>query len=386
MYNFDEGIERKGTNCVKWDVPFVTEDVIPMWIADMDFRVAPEIMKEIQRIGEQGAYGYQFLSEKYYTSVINWMKRRHHYEVTREEIIYVPNVVLGLKFGIEAVSDPEDEIIILTPVYGPFYRIVKNSNRILVESPMKNESGYYTMDFEDLESRIHEKTKAVMLCNPHNPSGRVWTKEELKQLVDICIKHNLYIISDDIHSELVTKEHTHTFVGLISEEARERSIILTSPSKAFNLAGIHLANCLISNEELREKYKKVSEESFAAENSVFVEAVLTAAYDKSEDWLDELNHYIENNVDYFVSGIKESIPQLEVYKPEGTYLVWVNFSETGIPKDEIKDYLLKECKIAVNEGEFFGKEGAGYVRFNLACPRKNVEMALERLKEKLSSK
>ena len=176
MYNFEEGIERRGTNCVKWDVPFITEDVTPMWIADMDFRVAPEITNSLKKIAEQGAFGYQFLSEKYYDSVVNWMKRRHHYELSKEEITFVPNVVLGLRFGIETVSDPGDEIIIMTPVYGPFYRIVRNSGRVLIESPMKNDHGYYTMDLDDFEKRISEKTKAVIICNPHNPSGRVWTK------------------------------------------------------------------------------------------------------------------------------------------------------------------------------------------------------------------
>ena len=382
MYNFEEGIERRGTNCVKWDVPFITEDVTPMWIADMDFRVAPEITNSLKKVAEQGAYGYQFLSEKYYDSVVNWMKRRHHYELSKEEITFVPNVVLGLRFGIETVSDPGDEIIIMTPVYGPFYRIVRNSGRVLIESPMKNDHGYYTMDLEDFEKRITEKTKAVIICNPHNPSGRVWTKEELTKLAKVCIRHHLYILSDDIHSELVTRGHKHTFIASVSEEVRDRSIVLTSPSKAFNLASIHLANCFISNKELREKYQKIADKSFAAENSAFVEPVLIAAYDKSEEWLDELNEYIEGNLDFFVDFINREIPDLEVRKPEGTYLVWVNFAKTGIPEESLKEYLLKECQVAVNEGEFFGKEGAGFVRFNLACPRRSIKVVLEKMKEK----
>lgn len=383
MYNFDEGIERRGTNCVKWDVPFITKDITPMWIADMDFRVAPEITDNLKKVAEQGAFGYQFLSDKYYESIVNWIKRRHDYEVVKEEITFVPNVVAGLQFGIETISDPGDEIIIMTPVYGPFYKIVKNSGRVLVESPMNNDHGYYTMDFEDFEKRISDKTKAVIICNPHNPSGRVWTREELEQLAEICVRRNLYILSDDIHSELVTKGHKHTFIGSISEEVRDRSIMLTSPSKAFNLASIHLANCLISNKELRDKYQQIAKDSFVAEGSAFVEPVLTAAYDKSEQWLDELNEYIEGNLDYFVDYIHREIPKLEVRKPEGTYLAWVNFANTGIPNENLKEYLLKECKVAVNEGEFFGKEGAGFVRFNLACPRNKITVVLEKLKEKL---
>lgn len=384
MYNFDQGIARKGTNCVKWDIPVITEEVTPMWIADMDFEVAPTITENLKKIAGQGAFGYQFLSDRYYQSTIDWMKRRHGYELTKEEICYIPNVVLGLEFGVEAVSEPGDEIIIMTPVYGPFFRVVNDTNRVLVESPMKNENGYYTMDLEDFESRITDKTKAVIICNPHNPSGRVWTKEELEALVAICVKHNLYILSDDIHSELVRKEKKHTFIATLSEEVRQRTLEFTSPSKAFNLASIHVANCFIANEEVRKKFQEISAKSHAAENNAFSEAALVGAYDESEAWLDELNEYIAGNIDYFVDYIQKEIPKLTVCKPEGTYLVWVDFRETGIPNEELQKYLLKECHVFVNEGNFFGKAGEGFLRFNLACPRSSVKKVLENLKEKFS--
>lgn len=384
MYNFDHGAQRKGTNCVKWDLPFMTDDITPMWIADMDFTVAPSISESLNKVVEQGVYGYQFLSEHYYESVISWMKRRHGYDLTKEEICYVPNVVLGLYFGVQAVSEPGDEIIIMTPVYGPFFSAVKDNDRHLVESPMKNDSGYYTIDFEDLESKITEKTKAVMICNPHNPSGRVWTTEELQRIADICCKHDLYILSDDIHSELLMKGQKHTFIGSISEDARQRSIIYTSPSKAFNLAGIHVANCFIANEKIREKYKEISGKSHAAENNSFSEAALTGAYDKSEAWLEELMIYIEENVDYFVSYIEKEIPKLTVRKPEATYLVWVDFRKTGIPANELQKYMKKECGVFLNEGDFFGTDGEGFLRFNLACPRQQIISVLEKMKGKLA--
>lgn len=384
MYNFDVGIERRGTNCVKWDVPFVTEDVTPMWIADMDFRVAPAITENLKKIAEQGAFGYQFLSDAYYDSVMNWMERRHGYHLEKDEIIYLPNVVSGLIHAVRTISNPGDEIIIMTPVYGPFYKVVNNTDRVLVESPMKNENGYYTMDLEDFESRITEKTKAVIICNPHNPVGRVWTKEELKALGDICVKHYLYILSDDIHSELVTKVHQHTFISMLSPEIRDRSFVFTSPTKAFNLASIHVANCFIANKELRERFVEIAEGTFAAENNAFSEAALLGAYNESEVWLDELRAYLEGNLDYFVDYIQKEIPVLNVYKPEGTYLVWVDFSNTDIPKENLKEYLLKECHVAVNEGEFFGALGEGHVRFNLACPRNKITPVLENLKEKFA--
>ena len=384
MYHFDEGIERRGTNCVKWDVPFVTPDVTPMWIADMDFEIAPAITENLQRIAGQGAFGYQFLSEQYYEAVISWMKRRHGLELRKEEIFYVPNVVLGMSFAVQAVSEIGDEIIIMTPVYGPFFKVTDDNDRVLVESPMKNADGYYTMDLEDFESWITEKTKAVIFCNPHNPSGRVWTREELQAFADICVKHDLYIISDDIHSELISEGHEHTFISSLSEEIRDRCIVCTSPSKAFNLASIHVANCFIFNEALREKYQAVSEQSHAAENNAFAEAALVAAYNDSEEWLIELNRYIDGNLEYFTDYVKREIPSLTVRKPEGTYLVWVDFRRTGVPSDKLHDYLLKECHIAANDGNFFGKLGDGFARFNLACLRQTVVKALEILKEKFA--
>lgn len=380
MYDFNREIERKGTNCVKWDSDFVTDNVMPMWIADMDFEAAPAIVKSLQKTVSQGVYGYTFLSEKYYQSVMNWMIRRHEYKLEREEISFVPNVVIGLSFAIQSISEPGDEILVPTPVYGPFFSVVNNNNRILVESPMKNEDGYYTMDFEDLESRITPKTKAVMLCNPHNPSGRVWTHQELEELAAICIRHRLYIISDDIHSELIPKERQHEFIALLSKEVRERTITFTSPSKAFNLAGIHVANAFIHQKDLRDKFNDIKEKSRAAEENVFAEAALTAAYNESEEWLDELNVYLEENIEYFVNYIQKNIPQLKVYKPEGTYLVWVDCRGLNLERKNVHDYLLEKCHIVVNDGEFFGEEGKGFARFNLACPRKNIEIALENLK------
>ena len=384
MYHFDEGIERRGTNCVKWDVPFVTSDVMPMWIADMDFEIAPAITKRLEEIAGQGAFGYQFLSDQYYEAVMSWMRRRHGLELKKEEICYVPNVVMGLSFAVQAVSEPGDEIIIMTPVYGPFFKVVCDNDRVLLECSLKNDNGYYTMDFDDFESRITPKTKAVILCNPHNPSGRVWRREELQAFADICMKHDLYIISDDIHSELITEGYRHTFISSLSKEVRERCIICTSPSKAFNLASIHVANCFVFNEALQKKYKDILERSHAAENNAFAEAALLGAYNDSEDWLDELNQYINGNLEYFVDFIKREIPSLTVCKPEGTYLVWVDFRKTEIPSVELHDYLLEECHIAVNDGNFFGKLGDGFARFNLACPRATVVKALEELKNKFA--
>lgn len=378
---FDRGVERRGTNCVKWEADFIKDGVTPMWIADMDFAVAPDIEKNLQRIASQGAFGYQFLSEQYYDSIISWMQRRHGYALTKEEIRYVPNVVLGLFFAVQTVSEAGDEILLTTPVYGPFYKAVAENGRKIVETKLINTDGYYTIDFEDMEKQITPKTKALMFCNPHNPSGRVWTEEELRKVADICVRHGLYIISDDIHSELVSKDAKHTFIPLLSEEARSRSIVLTSPSKAFNLAAIHVANCFISDPALREKYWGIAENSHAAENNAFAEAALCGAYssESSEVWLDTLNDYIEGNTEFFVKELREKLPEIGVRKPEGTYLVWADLRKLPIEPAHARDFVLNDCGIAVNEGTFFGADGNGFVRFNLACPRSRVEEAVKKL-------
>lgn len=381
---FEQGIERKNTNCEKWDAPFVKEGVIPMWVADMDFEVAPAITERLVNAAKKGAFGYQFLSEHYYNAVIRFMKEKHDYQIEKDWICYIPNVVLGLFFALQAVSEEGDEVIIQTPVYGPFYKVVRESGRVLVESPLRNQSGYYTMDFDDLEKKITDKTKALLLCNPHNPSGRVWREEELKRLVQICAKHNICIISDDIHSDIVAKDCKHTMIAPICREAGVKCITCTSPSKPFNLASVHVANCIIEDEEIRKRFLRLLAVNHVNSCNAFAEEALIGAYEESDEWLEKMNEYVEGNIDYFVNYLHENIPVLHVCKPEGTYLVWVDFSDTKIAQGNIKEYLSGNCRVLVNEGEFFGKSGKGFVRFNLACPRKNVEIALENLRAHFS--
>ncbi len=381
---FEQGIERKHTNCEKWDAPFVKEGVVPMWVADMDFMVAPAITERLVRAAKKGAFGYQLLSDRYYDAVIRFMGERHGYPVERDWICYVPNVVLGLFFGLQSVTEEGDEVIVQTPVYGPFFRVVNDSGRVLVESPLKNEDGYYTMDFEDLERKITEKTRALLFCNPHNPSGRVWKEEELERLVSICAEHDICMISDDIHSDIVTKDHEHRMIASICRRKGVKCITCTSPSKPFNLASVHVANCLIEDMEIRERFKGFLAAHHVNDCNAFAEEALIGAYEESGEWLAQMNEYVEGNLDYFVDYIHEHIPALKVRKPEGTYLVWVDFSGTEIAQENIKEYLCEKCRILVNDGEFFGRAGRGFVRFNLACPRKNVEFALENLRKQFA--
>ena len=384
MYDFNREIQRRGTKCVKWDESFVGKDVLPMWVADMDFEIAPAITKRLVEAAGKGVFGYQFLSDEYYGAVTRFMRDRHDYEVQKEWIVYLPDVVFGLHLAVCTFSEPGDEIILMPPVYGPFFRVVKENNRVIKECWMKNDNGYYTMDYEGLENSITEKTKAVMLCNPHNPAGRVWKEEELEKLVAICAKHNLPIISDDIHCDIVSKEHKHTMVANICRKMGVKCITLTSPSKPFNLASIHVANAIIEDKEVREKFQDVLAHCHVGNANAFSEAALIAAYDESREWLDEMNAYVEANHEYFAKYIQENIPALKTFKPEGTYLIWVDF--TGVEKvdGKPKEFLDEYCKILVNDGEFFGEAGKGFVRFNLACPRTYVEKALGILKEYFS--
>jgi len=381
MYNFDKGIERRGTSCVKWDEAFVGKDVLPMWVADMDFEIAPAITKRLVEAAGKGVFGYQFLSDEYYDAIIRFMKDRHEYDVKKEWITYLPDVVFGLHLAVCTFSEPGDEIILMPPVYGPFFRVVEQNNRVIKECWMKNENGYYSMDYDKLEAVVTEKAKAVMLCNPHNPAGRVWTVEELEKLVAICAKYNLPIISDDIHCDIVSKDHKHTMVANICRKMGVKCITLTSPSKPYNLASVHVANAIIEDEEVREKFQDVLAHCHVGHANAFAEAALIGAYDESREWLDMMNAYVEANHEYFAAYIKENIPALRTFKPEGTYLIWVDF--TGIDKvdGKPKEFLDEHCKILVNDGEFFGEAGKGFVRFNLACPRSYVKNALETLKE-----
>lgn len=381
MYHFEEGIERRNTNCEKWDADFVGKDVLPMWVADMDFEVAPAITERIVKAANQGAFGYQFLSEDYFRAVQDFMKERHDFAVEKDWICYVPNVCLGLFLAVQTVSEPDDEIIIQVPVYGPFFKVVEESGRKLIENCLKNENGYYTMNYDDLKAKITEKTKALILCNPHNPAGRVWTEEELERLVDICKEYDMCIISDDIHSDIISKDSKHTMIASICQKKGVKCICCTSVSKPFNLASIHVANCIIEDKELRERFSQLIRAFHVGECNAFAEGALIGAYQESLDWLDEMNSYVEDNIDYFVQEIHENIPDLQVRKPEGTYLVWVDFTHTQIPSEHLHEYLHKECRLLAEDGEFFGKYGKGFARFNLACPRRNVEEAVEILKK-----
>ena len=382
-YNFDEVIDRSNNFSAKWsemDKKYGSNDLLPMWVADMDFKTAPSVIDAIRERLEQGIYGYTTRPSSYNESIVNWASRRYGWNIKSDWIIFSPGVIPSISLIIKEMTNINDKIMIQEPVYSPFNSVVKDNDRELVISPLiKLEDGNYVMDFEDIESKIKD-VKMFILCNPHNPVGRVWTKEELKRLGDICIKNNVKVISDEIHGDIIFKGNKHIPFASISEEFAQNSITCTAPTKTFNLAGLQMSQIILPN---KEDYKKL-DSAFARldirRNNAFSLIATEAAYNHGENWLDKLLEYIEGNVDFAIKYIKENMPVLKVKKPEGTYLLWVDFSETGLSDEEVTKALVEKGKVALNNGISFGVGGKGYQRINLACPRSMVEEGLNRIK------
>lgn len=384
MYDFDSLIDRRNTSCEKWDdlvALFGRDDLIPLWVADMDFPTATPITEALKKRIEHNVFGYTFPSDDYYEAVIGWINRRHNWKVRREWITYTPGVVPGLSYCVRAFTEPGDKVIIQTPVYPPFYSVIKDNGREIVQNPLKLEDGKYHMDYDDLEKKIDSKTKMLILCSPHNPVGRVWKEEELKRLADICMRNNILIVSDEIHFDIVYNGNKHVVFGSISDEVRDNCVVLTAPSKTFNIAGLQVSNVIISNDELRKKFRYELQKDHISSPNIFGGEALIAAYNESEEWLEELLKYLEGNRDFFLSYINERIPKLKAIKPEGTYLIWVDCNGLNMDPDEIRDFFINKCRLALNDGRTFGEEGKGFMRFNIGCPRSLLKEALERIEK-----
>jgi len=384
MYDFDSIVDRRNTSCLKWDslgTLYGREDLIPLWVADMDFPAAKPITEALERRARHSIFGYTFPSDDYYNAVIGWMARRHNFKVEREWITYTPGVVPALSYCIRAFTEPGDKVIIQTPVYHPFYSVIRDNWREIVRNPLKLEDGKYHMDYNDLMKKIDSRTKMLILCSPHNPGGRVWKEEELKELADICIRNNILIVSDEIHFDIVYSGNRHIVLGSISDKIRDNCVVLTAPSKTFNIAGLQVSNVIISNEELRRKYRAEINKDHVSTPNIFGGEALIAAYNESEEWLDELLEYLECNRDFFIDYINKRIPKLKAMEPEGTYLIWVDCRGLNMSPDELKDFFVNKCQLALNDGGMFGEEGKGFMRFNIGCPRSLLKEALERIEK-----
>ncbi len=379
-YNFDELVERSGTNCVKWDES-PSPDVIPLWVADMDFRVAPAIQKALQQRMEHGVFGYNIVPETYYEAVISWFHRRHQWDIQRSWILYTTAVVPAMSCVIKALTMPGEKVLILSPAYNCFFSSIKNNGCEVLESPLKAVGDTFEVDFDDFETKCAgEKTTLFLLCNPHNPSGRVWTKEELQRMYDICKQHGVKVASDEIHCELVMPGHEFVPLGTITDDC----VVMNSPSKNFNTAGLQIANIICSHPSWRRRIDRAININEVCDVNPFGIVALQAAYNECEDWIDELNQYLWGNYQVLCDFIGENIPQWKVCRLEGTYLPWVDISAMGINSQELCDQLLREAKVWINPGTMYGSQtGEGYVRFNIATQRSRLKDALQRIKKYL---
>jgi cystathionine beta-lyase len=385
VYDFDTVIDRLPTSSSKWSYRKQrtgVEDVIPMWIADMDFACAPEIVEAIKARAAHPIYGYTVRTDAWYNGLINWMKKRHDWSrIQRDWICFSPGVVAGFNMTIQAYSHPGDKVILQPPVYYPMKNAIFNNGRQMVENPLKIVNGRYVMDYEDLEKKIDGRTKMIILCSPHNPVGRVWTRSELEQLVEVCERKDIVIVSDEIHLDLILGKIKHTPTAIVSEKAMQKTVTLVAPSKSFNVAGLTNSAAIIPNKKLRDAFLNVLQNNSVGGGNIFGAVAQEAAYAHGEPWLEELLVYLRGNLKYFEDFLAEKIPVLKVYPLEGTYLAWVDCTSLGMDDASLKEFMLKKAKLWFDEGTMFGSGGSMFMRINLACPRSTLKIALERLEK-----
>lgn len=380
-YNFDEEINRKNTNCAKYDglkKYFGYEDLNPLWVADMDFKTPSFINNAIINAAKNSLYGYSIDSDEIYQSIINWQNTQHNWKINKEDIYMINGVVPAYSACIEAFSEEGDEVIVQTPIYPPLFKCVNANNRkVVVNELKKDENGYYTMDLEDLESKITSKTKILALCSPHNPVGRVWSKKELEKLSLICIKHNIIIVSDEIHSDITFKKFTP--LASISKEIANQTITLNSAGKTFNIAGLNSAYAISKNQDLLNKFKKIAQKREIQSINFFGYIATKAAYDNGAKFVEELKKYLLSNIEFTKNYFEKNGLKIDFFQPEATYLLWLDFSKYNLSHNEIKNILLTKSKIALNDGVSFGSNGNKYFRLNVALSQNALEIALNQL-------
>lgn len=383
-YNFNEKIDRSNNHSAKWEEmgnKFVSNDLWPMWIADMDLKTAPVIIDAMREKLEQGIFGYVYRPASYYQSAADWIERRFDYKIDPKTLINSPGVVPTLSILVRLMTKADEKVLIQSPVYYPFSAVVRENEReLVVNSLVKDETGYYTIDFEDFEKKVSdEKVTLFIMCSPHNPVGRVWKREELQKMSELCLKYNVRVIADEIWRDIVMPGYKHIPVASLSKEVEHNTITCFSPTKTFNIAGLQASFATLPREE---EWKMLDEELGRLDvkrNSPFSLVGFEAAYTKGEEWLEELLIHLDGNMDYVVNFVKERIPEVKVRKSEGTYLMWLDFSGLGMTKEELSMFMQKEAKIALDDGFWFGENGAGFERMNIACPRYMVEEGMNRI-------
>lgn len=389
MGKFDIVHNRKNTRSVKWDglnSVFQTDDVLPMWVADMDFRAPEAVNEAIKKRAEHGIYGYTTIDADVEDAIIDWNKDQHNWDIDRTWITYSPGVVTSLLLAIQAFTEPSDAILIQTPVYPPFANSIASHDRKVLTNSLVENDHYYTIDFKDFEQKLTQGVKAFILCSPHNPVGRVWKKEELKQMADLCVKHDVLIISDEIHSDLVFAGHTHFPIASLSKEISHMTITCLSPSKTFNLAGLQASYIVTEDKEKRDILSSHFQKQGASQLNTLGNIALEAAYRHGREWLEELMTVLSSHKQYVIEQLEADTVGLKVIRAEGTYLLWVDCSSLEMTPQELQAFMIEQAKVGLNAGYTYGNEGDVYVRINIACPRETLEEGIRRIVHAIQNK
>lgn len=383
MGNFDKIINRTNTKAAKWDMLdtiFQSTDVIPMWVADMDFKAPKEVNDALIKRAEHGVYGYTIVDDALKNAIISWNEDRNDWTIKPEWLTFSNGVVTSLHMAIQAFTEPKDNVLIQTPVYTPFYNVIKAHNRSVVKNPLKYKDGTYYIDFEDFEEKLKNGVKAFILCSPHNPIGRVWKKDELEEMARLCLKHDVLIISDEIHSDLVFPGQKHVPIASLSEEVSNQTITCMAPSKTFNIAGLDASFVVTSNDEIRKNLdNEYNKQGFHNSLNTMGNIAMEAAYTHGAEWLDELTHLLESHYQYVADNLRKHAPELKVIKPEGTYLLWIDCSALDLDAKELQEFFVKEAKVGLNAGVDYGEEAEQFMRMNIGCPRSVLEEAVKRM-------
>jgi len=389
-YNFDEVIDRRDTNAVKLErckALFGTEDVLPLWVADMDFRTPDFIIDAIQKRLEHPILGYTMPSKSFYSASISWIKEHHDWNIQRDWFGFLPGIVPGLSFAVQSLTKPGDEIIVQPPVYYPFFHVIEKNHRVLVQNQLKEDNGKFVMDFDDLEKKFTSKTKLFILCNPHNPGGRVWTIDELRRFAAICEKHQVTIVSDEIHADMVLPGKTkHTPLATVSAWSEQNTVTFMAPTKVFNMPGLISSGYIIPNAELRHQFAEFLEASEMNSGNMFAYTAAVAAYENGDEWRKQMLDYVQGNIDFVADFLKKNVPQIKPMIPEASFLVWLDCKDLGMETDELHKFFSLKAGLGLNKGTIFGPGGEYHLRLNVACSRSILEKAMKQLKEAVSGK
>lgn len=382
-YDFDKVLDRRGTNCIKYDFTAensMPEDIIPLWVADMDWQAPDEVRERLIEMAEHGIYGYSGGKESYFRAVAGWMEDSHGWKVEKDWMVSAPGVVFAIAAAIRAFTEKGDSVMIQRPVYYPFGKMIEENGRVIADNTLCRENGRYTMDFEDMERQIADSNvRLFILCNPHNPVGRVWREDELRRLGEVCLKYGVLIVSDEIHHDFIFPGHRHVVLADLDERFRDITVTCTAPSKTFNIAGLQASNIFIANPRMREAFRKeISKTGYDGLNMMALGAC-ESAYRCGRDWLEELLVYLKGNLDFAREFLDRRVPGVKLVEPEGTYLLWLDCRELGLEHDELEDLMVHKAGLWLDGGQMFGEAGAGFQRVNMACPRAILEAAFEKL-------